>query len=74
MTVGRVLNLVNICGNFILFSAVYPLLVVLSIYLFYWHDRMRSLPQGVRIWNFEEKKKTKQKQNKNQESFGCVFD
>ena len=33
---------------------------------FYWHDRMRPLCQGVRIWNFEEKqnKTKKQKQNK----------
>ena len=31
-------------------------------FFFYWHDRMRSLRQGVRIWNFEENK-TKQKQN-----------
>ena len=38
---------------------------------------MRSLRQGVRIWNFKEKNKqnkTKQKQNKKQEtSFGCVL-
>ena len=44
---------------------------------------MRSLPQGVQIWNFEDKNKAKQKtkQNKKQKqdkkqekSFGCVFE
>ena len=44
-----------------------------TFFSFYWHGRMRSLRQGVRIWNFEEKNKTKQNKKKKQEkSFGCV--
>ena len=51
---------------------------ILFYFFYYWHDRMRSLRQGVRIWNFEEKKKTetKQKQNKQKKQenyFGCVL-
>ena len=38
-------------------------------FFFYWHDRMRSLRQGVHIWNFEETKKKK----KQEKSFGCVL-
>ena len=49
------------------------------LYFFiYWHDRMRSLRQGVRILNFEEKKtqkkkKTETKQKKKKKSSGCVL-
>ena len=39
---------------------------------FYWHDHMRSLRQGVRIWNFEEKKQQKTKQ-KNIKKSSAVF-
>ena len=43
-------------------------------FFFYWHDRMRSLRQGVQIWNFEETKKTtKKQQQKNKKSLSAVF-
>ena len=33
-------------------------------FFYHWHDRMRSLRQGVRIWNFEEKTKQTKKTRK----------
>ena len=35
-------------------------------FFFYWHDRMRSLRQGVQIWNFEETKNNKKTTTKKQ--------
>ena len=45
----------------------------------YWHDRMRSLSQGVRILNFEEKKQiqkteTKQANKKNLVAVFCLIE
>ena len=41
----------------------------LFFFSLYWHDRMRSLRQGVRIWNFEEEKNKK----KHKKNLSAVF-
>ena len=46
-------------------------LTLLSI-LWYWHDQILSLHQGVRIWNFKEKAKQKKK-TRNKKNLSAVF-
>ena len=58
-------------GGIILAQVCEPVLFLNLPFFYHWHDRMRSLRQGVRIWNFEEK--TKQTKKKQEKSFGCVL-
>ena len=51
-------------------ARIFLIVDIRTLFSFYWLDRMRSLRQGVQIWNFEEKKNNKKNHEK---SFGCVL-